>query len=136
MILLGTWWSKEGGAVKLSGADIRLLGLLGLGVLGNHLLILMGLNYVSGAVGGVIIGSSPVVTALLSAMLTRDVPLGSHVGGEGCCRLRASVCVGIQWQSFKRPERRPLLGSLLVFRVVGWAPMVLAAGLSWSGFQH
>src|SRR6476619_6575986 len=74
-ILLATWWSKERGAIKISRADIRLLGLLGLGVLGNHLLILMGLNYVSGAVGGVIIGSSPVVTAVLSAMLIRDVPL-------------------------------------------------------------
>ena len=31
-ILLVTWWSKEGGAVKLSGADVRLLALLGLGV--------------------------------------------------------------------------------------------------------
>ncbi|MGC4096456.1 MAG: DMT family transporter [Nitrospira sp.] len=81
VILLATWWSKEGGAVKLTGADMRLLGLLGLGVLGNHLLILMGLNYVSGAVGGVIIGASPVVTALLSAMLIRDVPLRAVWGG-------------------------------------------------------
>ena len=74
-ILLATWWSKESTAITISRADMRLLGFLGLGVLGNHLLILMGLNYVSGAVGGVIIGSSPVVTALLSAMLIRDVPL-------------------------------------------------------------
>jgi len=54
---------------------VRLLGLLGFGVLGNYLLILMGLNCVSGAVGRVIIGSSPVVTALLSTMLIQDVPL-------------------------------------------------------------
>jgi drug/metabolite transporter (DMT)-like permease len=52
-----------------------MLGLLGLGVLGNHLLIFMGLNHVSGAVGGAIIGLSPVVTELLSAMLIQDVPL-------------------------------------------------------------
>ena len=68
---------------KLTKADARLLGLLGLGVLGNHLFILMGLNYVSGAVGGVIIGSSPVVTALLSAMLIRDVPLRALWRGGG-----------------------------------------------------
>ena len=74
-ILLTTWWLQEGGTLAISRSDIRLLALLGLGVLGNHLLILMGLNYVSGAVGGVIIGSSPVVTSLLSAMLIRDVPL-------------------------------------------------------------
>ncbi|MFZ3012555.1 MAG: EamA family transporter, partial [Nitrospira sp.] len=68
-ILLSIWWSQEGGALTINRADMGLLGLLGLGVLGNHLLILMGLNYVSGAVGGVIIGASPVVTALLSAIL-------------------------------------------------------------------
>src|SRR5574337_762310 len=81
-ILLVTWWSQEGGAIKISRTDIWLLGFLGLGVLGNHLLILMGLNYVSGAVGGVIIGSSPVVTALLSAMLMRDVPLRAVWAGS------------------------------------------------------
>ena len=74
-ILLTTWWWQEGTLAKLTKADVRMLGLLGLGVLGNHLLILMGLKYVSGAVGGVIIGSSPVVTALLSALLIHDVPL-------------------------------------------------------------
>lgn len=80
-ILLATWWWKEGGGVlKINRTDMGLLGLLGLGVLGNHLLILMGLNYVSGAVGGVIIGSSPVVTSLLSACLIRDVPLGAVWG--------------------------------------------------------
>ena len=74
---------------KLTKADARLLGLLGLGVLGNHLFILMGLNYVSGAVGGVIIGSSPVVTALLSAMLIRDVPLRAlWRGGAVSCSSR------------------------------------------------
>lgn len=71
-ILPATWWSKEGGAVRLSGVDIRLLSLLGLVVLGTHLFILMGLDYVS---GGVIIGSSPVVTSVLSALLLNDVPL-------------------------------------------------------------
>ena len=53
--LLTTWWWQEGTLAKLTKSDVRLLGLLGLGVLGNHLFILMGLNYVSGAVGGVII---------------------------------------------------------------------------------
>src|SRR6476659_1649457 len=74
-ILLTTWWWQGGTLAKLTKADVRMLGLLGLGVLGNHLLILMGLKYVSGAGGGVIIGSSPVVTALLAAMLIHDVPL-------------------------------------------------------------
>jgi drug/metabolite transporter (DMT)-like permease len=118
-ILLATWWSKERGAITISRADIRLLGLLGLGVLGNHLLILMGLNYVSGAVGGVIIGSSPVVTALLSAMLIRDVPLRAVWAGS----LLSFAGVGlVSVAGFQAAGEQPLLGSILVFLgVVSWA---------------
>lgn len=118
-ILLATWWWKEGGVLTINRADMGLLGLLGLGVLGNHLLILMGLNYVSGAVGGVIIGSSPVVTSLLSALLIRDVPLravwvGAFVSFAG---------VGlVSVAGFQAAGEQPLLGSTLVFLgVVSWA---------------
>ncbi|MDH4154935.1 MAG: DMT family transporter [Nitrospira sp.] len=118
-ILLVTWWSQEGGAVRLSVADVRLLGLLGLGVLGNHLLILMGLNYVSGAVGGVIIGASPVVTSLLSAMLIRDVPL--RAVWVGAVLSFAGVGV-VSVAGFQAAGDQPLLGSALVFLgVVSWA---------------
>jgi drug/metabolite transporter (DMT)-like permease len=118
-ILFATWWSKERGAIKINRADIRLLGLLGLGVLGNHLLILMGLNYVSGAVGGVITGSSPVVTALLSAMLIRDVPLRAVWAGS----LLSFAGVGlVSVAGFQAAGEQPLLGSALVFLgVVSWA---------------
>ena len=118
-ILLATWWLKERGAITISRADIRLLGLLGLGVLGNHLLILMGLNYVSGAVGGVITGSSPVVTALLSAMLIRDVPLRAVWAGS----LLSFAGVGlVSVAGFQAAGEQPLLGSILVFLgVVSWA---------------
>lgn len=118
-ILFATWWSNERGALTISRADIRLLGLLGLGVLGNHLLILMGLNYVSGAVGGVIIGSSPVVTALLSAMLIRDVPLRAVWAGS----LLSFAGVGlVSVAGFQAAGEQPLLGSALVFLgVVSWA---------------
>ena len=118
-ILLATWWSKGGGAVRVSGADARLLGLLGLGVLGNHLLILMGLNYVSGAVGGVIIGSSPVVTSVLSAMLIKDVPLRAVWAGV----LLSFAGVGVvSVAGFQAAGDQPLLGSTLVFLgVVSWA---------------
>lgn len=117
-ILLATWWSKEGGAVRLSAADVRLLGLLGLGVLGNHLLILMGLNYVSGAVAGVIIGSSPVVTSVLSATLIRDVPLRAVWAGA----LLSFAGVGVvSVVGFQAAGDQPLLGSTLVFLgVVSW----------------
>ena len=118
-ILLTMWWWQEGTLAKLTKADARLLGLLGLGVLGNHLFIMMGLKYVSGAVGGVIIGSSPVVTALLSAMLIRDVPLRVvWVGG-----LLSFAGVGlVSVAGFQTAGDQPLLGSLLVFLgVVSWA---------------
>lgn len=118
-ILLVTWWAKEGGRITISRADMGLLGFLGLGVLGNHLLILMGLNYVSGAVGGVIIGSSPVVTTFLSALLIRDVPIRAVLGGA----LLSFAGVGlVSVAGFQAAGERPLLGGTLVFLgVVSWA---------------
>lgn len=118
-ILLATWWWQEGGVIKISRSDLRLLGLLGLGVLGNHLLIMMGLKYVSGAVGGVIIGSSPVVTALLSAMLIRDVPLRAVWAGAGLSFAGVGL---VSVAGFQAAGEQPLLGSTLVFLgVVSWA---------------
>ena len=118
-ILLATWWWQEGGAIKISKPDLRLLGLLGLGVLGNHLLILMGLKYVSGAVGGVIIGSSPVVTTLLSAMLIRDVPLRAVWAGAGLSFAGVGL---VSVAGFQAVGEQPLLGGTLVFLgVVSWA---------------
>jgi len=119
VILLTMWWWQEGTWGKLTKSDVRMLGLLGLGVLGNHLFILMGLNYVSGAVGGVIIGSSPVVTALLSAMLIQDVPLRAVWAGG----LLSFAGVGlVSVAGFQAAGDQPLFGSLLVFLgVVSWA---------------
>ncbi len=118
-ILMTTWWWHEGTLGALTGADLRVLALLGLGVLGNHLLILMGLNYVSGAVAGVIIGSAPVVTALLSALMIQDVPLRAVWAGG----LLSFAGVGlVSVAGFQAPGEQPLLGSLLVFLgVVSWA---------------
>lgn len=118
-ILLVTWWAKEGGRITMSRADMGLLGFLGLGVLGNHLLILMGLNYVSGAVGGVIIGSSPVVTTFLSALLIRDMPIRAVLAGA----LLSFMGVGlVSVAGFQAAGERPLLGGSLVFLgVVSWA---------------
>ena len=61
--------------------DLKWLFLLGLGVLGNHLLTLFGLRYVGAATAGVIIGASPAITALLSSLLVRDVPFTTVAGG-------------------------------------------------------
>lgn len=96
-----------------------MLGLLGLGVLGNHLLILMGLKYVSGAVGGVIIGASPVVTSLLSALLIQDVPLRAVWAG-GLLSFAGVALVSVA--GFQAAGDQPPLGSLLVFLgVASWA---------------
>lgn len=118
-ILLTTWWWQEGILAKLTVVDLRTLGLLGIGILGNHLFILMGLKYVSGAVAGVIIGSAPVVTALLSAVLIQDVPLRSvWAGGLLSCAGVALVSIA----GFQAVGEQPLVGSALVFLgVVSWA---------------
>lgn len=121
-ILLVTWWVQERRTVitgAIARSDLFLLGLLGLGVLGNHLLILMGLKYVSGAVGGVIIGSSPVVTSLLSALLIRDVPLRTVWLGAVLSFAGVSL---VSVAGFQAVGERPLLGGTLVFLgVVSWA---------------
>ena len=118
-ILLSIWWWKEGRMASLGASDLRTLFWLGLGVLGNHLLILIGLKYVSGAVAGVIIGSAPVVTALLSALMIHDVPLRAVWAGS----LLSFLGVGlVSVAGFQAVGERPLLGSTLVFLgVVSWA---------------
>ena len=118
-ILVVTWWWQEGTLGTLTRADLRGLALLGLGVLGNHLFILLGLEYVSGAVGGIIIGSSPVVTALLSAMFIQDVPLRAvWMGGLLSFAGVGLVSIG----GFHAAGEQPLVGGLLVFLgVVSWA---------------
>jgi drug/metabolite transporter (DMT)-like permease len=118
-ILIGTWWWQDGTIAKLSRKDLCTLFWLGLCVLGNHLLILIGLRYVSGAVAGVIIGASPVITALLSALMIQDVPLRTvWAGGLLSCAGVALVSVA----GFSAAGDRPILGSLLVFLgVTSWA---------------
>lgn len=118
-ILIVTWWSQGGSLASLTARDYRTLALLGLGVLGNHLLILIGLKYVSGAVAGVIIGSLPVVTALLSALLNQDVPLRAVWAGS----LLSFLGVGlVSVAGFNAAGEQPLFGGLLVFLgVASWA---------------
>jgi drug/metabolite transporter (DMT)-like permease len=119
MILLATWLLRERTLAFATPKDLRTLCWLGLGVLGNHLLILIGLNYVIGAVAGVIIGSSPVVTALFSSLWIQDVPLRAvWLGG-----LLSFAGVGlVSVAGFQAAGEQPLLGGLLVFLgVVSWA---------------
>jgi drug/metabolite transporter (DMT)-like permease len=119
VILVVTWLAQGGTLAPLTRRDYLTLGFLGLGVLGNHLLILVGLKYVSGAVAGVIVGSLPVVTALLSALLIQDVPLGVVWAGG----LLSFVGVGlVSVAGFSAAGQQPLLGGTLVFLgVASWA---------------
>jgi len=118
-ILIITWWVQGGTLAPLTRRDYTTLGLLGLGVLGNHLLILMGLKYVSGAVAGVIVGSLPVVTALLSALLIQDVPFGAVWAGGVLSFIGVSV---VSVAGFSAAGENPLLGGTLVFLgVASWA---------------
>ena len=119
LILIITWWSQGGSLASLTARDYRTLALLGLGVLGNHLLILIGLKYVSGSVAGVIIGSLPVVTALLSALLIQDVPFRVVWAGS----LLSFLGVGlVSVAGFSAAGEQPLLGGMLVFLgVASWA---------------
>ena len=119
MILITMWWWQSGSLAPLTLRDYRTLALLGLGVLGNHLLILIGLKYVSGAVAGVIIGSLPVITALLSAVFIQDVPLRAVWSGS----LLSFLGVGlVSVAGFSAAGERPMLGGTLVFiGVTSWA---------------
>lgn len=119
LILIITWWLQGESLSHLTARDYRTLALLGLGVLGNHLLILIGLKYVSGAVAGVIIGSLPVVTALLSALFIQDVPYRAVWAGS----LLSFLGVGlVSVAGFSAAGERPLLGGTLVFLgVASWA---------------
>jgi drug/metabolite transporter (DMT)-like permease len=118
-ILIATWWWQGESLARLTLPDYRTLALLGVGVLGNHLLILIGLKYVSGAVAGVIIGSLPVVTALLSALFIQDVPLRAVWAGSLLSFLGVGV---VSVAGFNAAGDQPLLGGVLVFLgVASWA---------------
>jgi len=118
-ILLALWWWQEGKLVRLTAQDVRTLVLLGLGVLGNHLLILLGLRYIGGAAAGIIIGASPVITAGLSALLIQDVPL--RTVWAGCVVSFAGVWL-VSASGMSAAGEQPLLGgTLVVLGVVSWA---------------
>jgi drug/metabolite transporter (DMT)-like permease len=93
---------------------------LGLGVLGNHLLTLFGLRYIGAAAAGVIIGASPVITALLSSLLIRDVPFSAV--WAGCVLSFAGVALVSASGEDPTVGANPWLGGVLVILgLVSWA---------------
>lgn len=120
MLLIPLWWWQEGTQVRFSGRDVGMLALLGLGVLGNHLLTLFGLRYIGAGAAGVIIGSSPVVTAFLASLLIHDVPF--RLVWAGCLLAFAGVGLVSGLESSGHVGEQPWVGGPLVFLAqVSWA---------------
>ncbi|MEW6542620.1 MAG: DMT family transporter [Nitrospirota bacterium] len=119
-ILIPLWWWQEGGSVKFSRRDLGIFAALGLAVLGNHLLTLFGLRYIGAAAAGVIIGASPVITALLSSLLLRDLPFKAVAAGCAVSFAGVALVSGIGAES-AAGERPWLGGTLVVLGLVSWA---------------
>ena len=119
-ILIPLWWWHEGTAVKFTARDIAVLAALGLAVLGNHLLVLFGLRYIEAGAAGVIIGSSPAITAFLSSLLIRDVPF--RVVWLGCAVSFVGVALVTSGGHESAAATQPWLGGVLVvLALVSWA---------------
>lgn len=119
-ILIPLWWWQDRKVTKWVGGDIGILTALGLGVLGNHLLILFGLEYIGAGAAGVIIGASPAITALLSSLILKDVPFSKV--WLGCLISFVGVALVSGIPSSNQPGENPLLGgTLVILALVSWA---------------
>jgi drug/metabolite transporter (DMT)-like permease len=118
-ILVPLWIWKEGGA-RFSKKDWGMFALLGLGVLGNHLLVLFGLQFIGAGSAGVLIGSSPAITAFLSSLILKDVPL--RLIWQGCLVSFIGVVVVTGQSGIVGVGSNPVLGGALVLSgLVSWA---------------
>ncbi len=119
-ILIPLWWWKDRMVTKWTPGDLGILTALGLGVLGNHLLILFGLKYIGAGAAGVIIGASPAITALLSSLILKDVPFSKVWGGCAVSFVGVGLVSGTN--SSSQPGENPLVGGVLVvLALVSWA---------------
>ncbi len=119
-ILIAFWWWQERNQVTISGTDIWVFILLGIAVLGNHLLTLFGLRYIGAAPAGVIIGASPAITAFLSSILIRDVPF--RLVWTGCVLSFVGVVLVSGIGNSPTSGEQPWLGgALIVLGLVSWA---------------
>ena len=97
-----------------------MFGVLGLGVLGNHLLVLFGLQFIGAGGAGIIIGASPAITAFLSFLILRDVPFGKVWFG---CTLSFAGVALVSWAGVtERTGENPFLGgTFIVLALTSWA---------------
>jgi drug/metabolite transporter (DMT)-like permease len=119
-ILVPLWWWTEGGRTVISARDVKILFLLGLGVLGNHLLTLFGLRSIGAAAAGVIIGASPAITALLSSLLVRDVPFRTVAAGCALSFVGVALVSGVGG-GVPSGDNPWLGGVLILLGLVSWA---------------
>lgn len=119
-ILIPLWWWQEQGKAQWQARDLGMLTLLGLGVLGNHLLILYGLYYIDAGAAGVIIGASPAITAVLSSLILKDVPFSRVWVGCAVSFIGVAFVSGVN--ASESSGESPLLGGILVLlALVSWA---------------
>ncbi len=111
LILVPLWWWQERRAVRFTARDAGVLAALSLGVLGNHILTLLGLRYIGAGAAGIIIGACPVITALLSSLFIRDVPLRSVIGGCAVSFAGVALIAGAEQTNV---GSAPWLGGMLI----------------------
>ena len=126
-ILIPLWWLQEGRTIRLAGRDRWLLVLLGFAVLGNHLLTLFGLRYIGAAAAGVIIGASPAITALLSSLLVKDVPLRKVAAGSALSFAGVALVSGGGGEN-ATGDNPWLGGTLVLLGLVSWALYTIGSG--------
>lgn len=100
-----------------------LIGLQALfGMVGFRICLLYGMRYISAAAGGIILGSTPAILALLSYVLLRERP--SLKGWLGVVFALAAV-MSLQTFGGEAGDRAPLGGVLLLLTVAGEALLTI-----------
>ena len=120
VILIPLWWWQEQSKTKWVPRDLGVLTALGVAVVGNHLLILYGLQYLDAGAAGIIIGASPAITAILSALILKDVPFSRVWVGCAVSFIGVALVSGVN--ASDASGENPLLGAILVvLALVSWA---------------
>lgn len=121
-ILVPLWWWQERThtSTRLVLRELGVLTALGLAVLGNHLLVLYGLQYIGAGAAGVIIGASPAITAFLSSLILRDVPFRRVWVGCAVSFMGVAFVSG-GWATADGGAHPILGGGLVLLALTSWA---------------
>ena len=119
-ILIPLWWWRDRSRTSVTVRDLGVLAALGLAVVGNHLLMLYGLQDIGAGAAGVIIGASPAITAFLSSLILRDMPFRRV--WVGCAVSFIGVALVSGGHATTMGGTAPLLGGwLIVLSLISWA---------------